>query len=247
VLEVLGDIVALSEAERWWIAYGRCCGWPLTNIMSGGYPSAEVILARQRRKAARKIMRKAAWDAAALRRQQRKVALSAAWEAASKERLRAVGWIPQQRDPNPPHGIPAEIARRCLQFFNEHATASNLIDAVIASVRVTRATAAQLYAEWRSAQEAEAVQRAAKATRRAATVARRTASTRCFQLFEKYLGERLGEDGLLGAVAIEANVPIKTVKRLYRQWARTSMRRGNRALKKAHDAMIAQWKEGPKP
>lgn len=27
---------ALCDAERWWIAYGRACGWPLTNILAGG-------------------------------------------------------------------------------------------------------------------------------------------------------------------------------------------------------------------
>lgn len=26
----------LAEAERWWIAYGRVCGWPLTNLTTGG-------------------------------------------------------------------------------------------------------------------------------------------------------------------------------------------------------------------
>jgi hypothetical protein len=27
---------ALNDSERWWIAYGRACGWPLTNIYEGG-------------------------------------------------------------------------------------------------------------------------------------------------------------------------------------------------------------------
>jgi len=26
----------LSSSERWWIAYGRVCGWPLTNLTDGG-------------------------------------------------------------------------------------------------------------------------------------------------------------------------------------------------------------------
>ncbi len=25
-----------NERERWWIAYGRSCGWPLTNLSDGG-------------------------------------------------------------------------------------------------------------------------------------------------------------------------------------------------------------------
>lgn len=27
---------ALNDAERWWIAFGRACGWPLTNKTDGG-------------------------------------------------------------------------------------------------------------------------------------------------------------------------------------------------------------------
>ncbi len=27
---------ALDESERWWIAYGRACAWPLTNLTNGG-------------------------------------------------------------------------------------------------------------------------------------------------------------------------------------------------------------------
>lgn len=27
---------SLDDAERWWIAYGRCTGWPLTNWLDGG-------------------------------------------------------------------------------------------------------------------------------------------------------------------------------------------------------------------
>lgn len=27
---------SISDDERWWIAYGRACGWPLTNLTDGG-------------------------------------------------------------------------------------------------------------------------------------------------------------------------------------------------------------------
>lgn len=27
---------SLPDAERWWVAYGRACGWPLTNMTDGG-------------------------------------------------------------------------------------------------------------------------------------------------------------------------------------------------------------------
>lgn len=35
VLEVV-EKVALKAAERWWIVFGRACGWPLTNLTDGG-------------------------------------------------------------------------------------------------------------------------------------------------------------------------------------------------------------------
>ena len=35
VLEVV-ELDALNQAEMWWIAYGRACGWPLTNLTHGG-------------------------------------------------------------------------------------------------------------------------------------------------------------------------------------------------------------------
>lgn len=36
VLEEYTSPDALGEAERWWIAYGRMSGWPLTNLTDGG-------------------------------------------------------------------------------------------------------------------------------------------------------------------------------------------------------------------
>lgn len=43
----------LAQAERWWIAFGRACGWPLTNLTSGGdgsfgYKHEEATLAKMR-------------------------------------------------------------------------------------------------------------------------------------------------------------------------------------------------------
>lgn len=36
VLELVSDRDRLIPAEVWWIAYGRCLGWPLTNLTDGG-------------------------------------------------------------------------------------------------------------------------------------------------------------------------------------------------------------------
>ncbi len=43
VLEVLEEQGDLGQAERWWIAYGRACDWPLMNLTAGGAPSAEAL------------------------------------------------------------------------------------------------------------------------------------------------------------------------------------------------------------
>ena len=36
VLEEVSTRGALGGAERFWVAYGRVCGWPLTNLTDGG-------------------------------------------------------------------------------------------------------------------------------------------------------------------------------------------------------------------
>jgi len=220
VLEVLKDTDELAEAERWWIAYGRACRWPLTNTMSGGYPSSEVILKRQRRNAESR----------------------AAWEAASEARVQALriafGEYPPQRIV--PRGIPAEIERRCFQFFNEHATGDDLINAVIANVRVTQETATCLYAKWHCARAAEAAETARRAAKTAQRVAAIEAKRRCFQLFE----QRIGCDNLIAVVAVEADIARETVERLYKEWLHISMRRSKRALEEDRRQLLERLR-GP--
>jgi len=46
VLEVLPNANDLDEAECWWIAFGKACGWLLTNAQDGGAPSIEALKQR---------------------------------------------------------------------------------------------------------------------------------------------------------------------------------------------------------
>jgi hypothetical protein len=59
-LESVNDPSALPDTERWWIAYGKCCGWPLTNQRKGGELNVEDISDRLRAK--RKLKENAAAD-----------------------------------------------------------------------------------------------------------------------------------------------------------------------------------------
>ena len=48
---ILDEVEDLVIAERWWIAFGRACGWPLTNHTDGGEGAPGVkrsVLSRQR-------------------------------------------------------------------------------------------------------------------------------------------------------------------------------------------------------
>ena len=41
VLETMQTAAGLAEAERWWIKFGKACGWPLTNRHFGHPPASE--------------------------------------------------------------------------------------------------------------------------------------------------------------------------------------------------------------
>jgi len=43
VLESFRTCLELPAAEQWWIAYGKGCGWPLTNQTKGGELNTEEI------------------------------------------------------------------------------------------------------------------------------------------------------------------------------------------------------------
>lgn len=79
-LETVVDPAKLSEAECWWIAYGKASGWPLTNISEGGgaYDAAEM-----RHRAARRARITREKEA----QKERCVELIAAARAASLQRV----------------------------------------------------------------------------------------------------------------------------------------------------------------
>lgn len=127
VLETVSNAIELADAERWWIAYGRACGWPLTNCTSGGGLGEEAIHEKQKRQALLE-----ANDAARLRR----------------------FWTPQEIEATCHSlGIPREIERQCLDFFDVCAVRTDnssemMISAAVVTARITQETATQLYEKW---------------------------------------------------------------------------------------------------
>jgi len=69
ILEIVSSQAGLPDAEKWWIAYGRACGWPLTNLTDGGEgltnPSERT---REKMRAAARIRMTPQWRAAASER-----------------------------------------------------------------------------------------------------------------------------------------------------------------------------------
>jgi hypothetical protein len=158
VLEVVKDIVDLRGAERWWIAYGRACGWPLTNLTDGGGPSEAALAERRRRnKESALVKAKAAeearaerqrqlaeYDRARAEREQYLKQLAELWTgetgAAARLLRRSVA---AARDP--------EIRKRCFQLFEERVGIGDRRAIEIEAVRktnVTLGTARQLFDEW---------------------------------------------------------------------------------------------------
>lgn len=122
VLEVLKDAVELDQAERWWIAYGRACDWPLTNLTKGGGPSETALAERRRR------------DFAATAR---KRVVYSPEKIAELERLRRLR-----------NRSPAEVRSRCFELFEKHIGSQELLIDVVIGARVAPDTAKRLYKEW---------------------------------------------------------------------------------------------------
>jgi hypothetical protein len=193
VLEVLKSEVELADAERWWIAYGRACGWPLTNLTSGGGWSEEAILQKQRRQIEGVSARTAREAASTAREAAELQAFYAPDEPEAFDHLRRY------------YGIPAEIERQCFAFFTEHAiriSDDSLINAAIAAVRVTRGSAERLYAKWQTTRPILKIEQD------------------CFQFFVKR-ALQISSDQLIAEAITVVGVHREFAPQLYAWWLET--------------------------
>jgi hypothetical protein len=247
-LEVVADAPELAKAERWWIAFGRACGWPLTNITDGRGPSEAAIGEKHRREAAREAeaVRCAEWDALVhltrLDHERKLAEPHFAFFDAHRDNPRVIAeaviafretfetiqrqhdlWREHKTTSNAFRSAIAGIEKRCLQFFEKNFTSKRgrqlITDGVIAE-RVPRDMAEQLYAQWRS-------QNPNHSSREEIREAQRRQS---FRLFAQ--GKPVGE------VAAEIRVEAKIAKRFYSQWARAAYKRGKQELAKDRWALF---------
>lgn len=138
VLEILETSITLPEAERWWIAYGRASGWPLTNLNGGGHVSEAELLELRERRIARAEQKKACADQERVRLSPEEVA-----ERAHRWRL--------ENEQNVPRGTPrdpVEVRNHCFQLFEKYIGSDKLFVEVVISARVTLDEVEQLYEEW---------------------------------------------------------------------------------------------------
>lgn len=129
VLEMPTRVADLPEAERWWIAYGRACDWPLTNLTEGGGPSEAAIVERGRRNRER--------DLANTRRN--RITLERLAEIQEENRR----WKDRLRRLDP-----LEVKKDCFAMFEKYRHSQNILVDVIIHAKVTPDTARQLYDEW---------------------------------------------------------------------------------------------------
>ena len=155
VLEELEDADALDESECWWIAFGRACGWPLTNLTEGGVPSAETIERRKRRLAERaRRVESAKTEQHRKLEVQRRAKLE--YETASIERIRrfrALIYPPTalaliERTKILRSRSATAVEQLCFQLFEKHVGSSRLFIEVVRGARVTVEDAKDLYKKW---------------------------------------------------------------------------------------------------
>lgn len=161
VLDVIHDATELDEWECWWIAYGWACGWPLTNILDGGVPTAET-LAKIRDRQKRKIERAAQAAVERQRRAEEKQRFRAEYEAASAARIRnglliahgpeyVAAMDARKKELGQSKRSPAEIERACFELFEKHKDSRRMFIEVVIGARVTPNTAHWLYEKWLTA------------------------------------------------------------------------------------------------
>lgn len=129
MLEVVKDASELDQAERWWIAFGWACGWPLTNLTAGGGPSKEAIAERNRRNAENAL-------AATLRNR----IVFTPEEIAERQRIR-------RGIPRDPAEARAEVREKCFRLFEKHFGSNAAIVEAVVGASVTFDTATRLYEE----------------------------------------------------------------------------------------------------
>lgn len=200
ILESVPTQVALSDAEQWWIAFGRACGWPLTNLTNGGSAGLEAIL--------------------------KKRPAAIAQTNIEADRLRRF-FPPEHVEAfRQSLGIPAEIERRCLQFFDENfaiVRGERLVDSAIVALCVTHATATKLYETWWHLKHpAPQEKRKGGRPRRVEpepsrkTYPQRPSKKACFQLFKQ--GKSIND------VCVAMQLDVNSVKLLYTRWEQMSPR-----------------------
>ena len=137
VLETVSSEEELPITERWWIAYGRACGWPLTNLTDGGehYKLTEEGQRRLRERL----------DA-------RELEITRRSGAEFRSRYSPEEIAERQQKLRERCGFPFEIEARCVQFFETHArnhrSVDTLISAVLADVATSRDAALFIYKKW---------------------------------------------------------------------------------------------------
>lgn len=139
VLEVLCNEVDLAEAERRWIAFGRTCGWPLTNTSSGGGLSEAALARKRERRAA--LQAEHEWQPSPS-------------EVALRRWIWTCGHLPLDRQ---------GVRSHCFLLFENDAALAidqrshRLIVDVVIEARVTFKAAAALHGEWLQRSSGKAV------------------------------------------------------------------------------------------
>jgi hypothetical protein len=156
VLEVLTNTDQLNQAERWWIAFGRACGWPLTNLTNGGGLSEEALI----KKGQRPQFRKAEKERQARRGKKR---FKAEWKIGQSERrfhLYSILLTPAEfelREAEMKQATEAlgeiavlmtEIETECFTLFEKYIGTEMLTVRVAVDADVSLDTAECLYRRW---------------------------------------------------------------------------------------------------